>query len=97
MPEPTSSGSSLANLVNIFNPQCIILSTPDLQILTDDLLLGAMQQEMKQHLFSRMGKDLQIFTTEQPGYESWARGAGSLVLHHFFGSPVRVQAGRLLA
>lgn len=90
-------GTSLANLVNIFNPQCIILSTPDLQILTEDLLLGAMQQEMKQHLFSRMGKDLQLFTTEQPGYESWARGAGSLVLHHFFGSPVRVQAGRSLA
>lgn len=90
-------GTSLANLVNIFNPQCVILSTPDLNILTDDLLLGAMQQEMKQHLFSRMGKDLQLFTAEQPGYESWARGAGSLVLHHFFGSPVRVQAGRSLA
>lgn len=90
-------GISLANLVNIFNPQCIILSTPDLNILTDDLLLGAMQQEMKQHLFSRMGKDLQFFTAEQPGYESWARGAGSLVLHNFFGSPVRVQAGRSLA
>lgn len=90
-------GISLANLVNIFNPQCIILSTPDLNILTDDLLLGAMQQEMKQHLFSRMGKDLQFFTAEQPGYESWARGAGSLVLHNFFGSPVRVQVGRSLA
>lgn len=89
-------GISLANLVNIFNPQCIILSTPDLNILTDDLLLGAMQQEMKRHFFSRMGKDLQLFTSEQPGYESWARGAGSLVLHHFFGSPVRIQAGRSL-
>ncbi|HEU5226680.1 MAG TPA: ROK family protein [Ktedonobacteraceae bacterium] len=90
-------GISLANLVNIFNPQCIILSTPDVHILTEDLLLGAMQQEMKRHFFSRMGKDLRLFTAEQPGYESWARGAGSLVLHHFFGSPVRIQAGRSLA
>jgi predicted NBD/HSP70 family sugar kinase len=90
-------GLSLANLVNIFNPECIVLSTPDLNILTDDLLLGAMQQEMKQHFFSQMGKNLRFFTAEQPGYESWARGAGSLVLHHFFGSPVRVQAGRSLS
>jgi N-acetylglucosamine repressor len=90
-------GISLANLVNIFNPECIVLSSPDLNILTDDLLLGAMQQEMKQHVFSQMGKDLRFFTAEQPGYESWARGAGSLVLRHFFGSPVRVQTERSLA
>lgn len=84
--------------------ECIGLTTPfpysileDIHILTDDLLLGARQQEMKRHFFSRMGQDLQVFTAEQPGYESWARGAGSLVLHHFFGSPVRVQAGRSLA
>jgi N-acetylglucosamine repressor len=87
-------GISLANLVNIFNPECLILSTPDLNILADDLLLGAMQQEMKQHFFSQMGKDLRFFTAEQPGYQSWARGAGSLVLRHFFGSPVRVHSPR---
>ncbi len=89
-------GISLANLVNIFNPECLVLSSPDLNILTDDLLLAAMQQEINQHLFSQMGKDLRFFTAEQPGYESWARGAGSLVLRHFFGSPGRVHAGRSL-
>ncbi len=92
----TLLGVSLANLVNIFNPECIVLSSPDLNILTDDVLVGAMHQEIKQHLFSQMGKDLRFFTVEQLGYESWARGAGCLVLRHFFVSPARIHAGRLL-
>src|SRR6185437_3311694 len=65
-------GMSLANLINIFNPECLILSSPDLNILTDDALVGAMHQEIKQHLYSQMGKDLRFFTVEQPGYETWA-------------------------
>jgi predicted NBD/HSP70 family sugar kinase len=92
----TLLGVSLANLINIFNPECIILSSPDLNIMTDDLLVGAMHQEIKQHLFSQMGKDLRFFTVEQLGYESWARGAGCLVLRHFFVSPARIHAGRSL-
>lgn len=93
----TLLGVSLANLINIFNPECIVLSSPDLNILTDDLLVGAMHQEIKQHLFSQMGKDLRFFSAEQPGYESWARGAGCLVLRHFFVSPARVYSERSLA
>jgi predicted NBD/HSP70 family sugar kinase len=89
-------GTSLANLVNIFNPECVILSSPDTNILADDLLLGPMHQALKQHLFSQMGKDLHLFTVEQPGYESWARGAGSLVLHHFFAPLAHVHAERTL-
>lgn len=92
----TLLGLSLANLINIFNPECIILSCPDLNIATDEILVGAMHQEIKQHLFSQMGKDLQFFTVEQLGYESWARGAGCLVLRHFFVSPARIHAGRML-
>lgn len=89
-------GMSLANLINIFNPECLILSSPDLNILTDDVLVGAMHQEIKQHLYSQMGKDLRFFTVEQLGYETWARGAGCLVLRHFFVSPARIHAGRSL-
>jgi predicted NBD/HSP70 family sugar kinase len=92
----TLLGVSLANLVNIFNPQCIVLSSPNSNILTDDLLVGPMHQEIKQHLFSQMGKDLRFFTVEQLGYESWARGAGSLVLRHFLVSPARVRSEREL-
>ncbi len=90
-------GVSLANLVNIFNPQCVMLSGPDADasFLADGLLLEPMNQALKQHLFSQIGKDLH-FIVEQRGFESWARGAGSLVLRHFFASPARVHSERAL-
>jgi predicted NBD/HSP70 family sugar kinase len=91
-------GVSLANLVNIFNPECIVLSGPntDASMLAGDLLLEPMRQAFKQHLFSQIGKDLH-FIVERLGFESWARGAGSLVLSHFFASPAYVHSERMLA
>lgn len=91
-------GVSLANLVNIFNPECIVLSGPntDASMLAGDLLLEPMRQALKQHLFSQIGKDLH-FIVERLGFESWARGAGSLVLSHFFASPAYVHSERMLA
>ncbi len=90
-------GVSLANLVNIFNPECVMLSGPavDDGILTGSLLLEPMHQAFKQHLFSQIGKDLH-FIVERRGFESWARGAGSLVLRHFFASPAHVHSERML-
>jgi predicted NBD/HSP70 family sugar kinase len=90
-------GVSLANLVNIFNPECIVLSGPntDASMLAGDLLLEPMRQAFKQHLFSQIGKDLH-FIVERLGFESWARGAGSLVLSHFFASPAHVHSERTL-
>jgi N-acetylglucosamine repressor len=90
-------GVSLANLVNIFNPECVLLTGHDVDtsILAGDLLLEPMYQAFKQHLFSQIGKDLQ-FIVERRGFESWARGAGSLVLRHFFASPARVHSERAL-
>lgn len=91
-------GVSLANLVNIFNPECILLigHDADSSVLAGDLLLEPMYQTFKQHLFSQIGKDLH-FIVERRGFESWARGAGSLVLRHFFASPARVHSERTLA
>lgn len=85
-------GVSLANLVNIFNPECVILSGPDTDasMLAGDLLLEPMQRTFKKHIFSQIAKDLH-FKVERLGFESWARGAGSLVLRHFFSSPVHLQ------
>jgi N-acetylglucosamine repressor len=90
-------GVSLANLVNIFNPECIILCghDADASILCGDWLLEPMHEAFKQHLFSQMGRDLH-FIVERQDFESWARGAGSLVLRHFFASPARVHAERVL-
>ena len=91
-------GVSLANLVNIFNPECLILSGPDTDasILAGDLLLEPMQQTLTQHTFSQIDKDLH-FNVERLGFESWARGAGSLVLRHFFSSPIHLHIDRSLA
>jgi N-acetylglucosamine repressor len=90
-------GVSLANLVNIFNPECVVLSghDDDASILCGDWLLEPVRQAFKQHLFSQMGRDLR-FIVERQGFESWARGAGSLVLRHFFASPARVHSERML-
>src|SRR5947209_3798072 len=90
-------GVSLANLVNIFNPEGVVLSGPntDASMLAGDLLLEPMGQAFKQHLFSQIGKDLH-FRVERLGFESWARGAGSLVLRHFFASPARIHSERSL-
>jgi predicted NBD/HSP70 family sugar kinase len=90
-------GVSLANLVNIFNPECIVVTSPDTDtdILAGDLLLEPMYQAFKQHLFSQIGKDLP-FIVERRSFESWARGAGRLVLSHFFASPERVHSERSL-
>jgi predicted NBD/HSP70 family sugar kinase len=90
-------GVSMANLVNIFNPECVILCghDDDASILCGDWLLEPMRQAFKQHLFSQMGRDLH-FIVERQDFESWARGAGSLVLRHFFASPARVHSERML-
>ncbi len=90
-------GVSLANLVNIFNPECVELSGPNTtaSILTGGLLLEPMHEAFKQHLFSHIGKDLH-FIVERSGFESWARGAGSLVLRRFFASPAHVNSERTL-
>jgi N-acetylglucosamine repressor len=90
-------GVSLANLVNIFNPECVILCghDDDASILCGDWLLEPMRQAFKQHLFSKMGRDLH-FIVERQDFESWARGAGSLVLRHFFASPAQVHPERTL-
>jgi N-acetylglucosamine repressor len=93
----TLLGVAMANLVNIFNPECIILSGPDTDasMLVGDMLLKPMQQALKQHTFSQMGKDL-LLKVERLGFESWARGAGSLVLRHFFASPAYISADQPL-
>ncbi len=90
-------GVSLSNLVNIFNPECIVLSGPDTDasMLAGNLLLEPMRLAFEEHLFSQIGRDLH-FLVERLGYESWARGAGSLVLSHFFASPAQVHAERAL-
>ncbi len=85
-------GVALANLVNLLNPECILLSSPDTSLGVSDLLLDSLRATFEQHVFAQMGRDLRFLTVKKPGYETWARGAASLVLRHFFAPPAQLRA-----
>jgi N-acetylglucosamine repressor len=78
-------GVSLANLVNVFNPQLVLLSGSG--AVAGAILFDPMHQALEAHTFARLGQEMRI-AIEPAGDESWARGAASLVLRQFFLSPV---------
>jgi predicted NBD/HSP70 family sugar kinase len=78
-------GLGLANLVNVLNPELILISGEG--AVAGDWLFNPMRQALHQHAFSRLADQLQLIT-EPTGDESWARGAGSLVLRQFFLAPM---------
>jgi N-acetylglucosamine repressor len=79
-------GTALASMVNIFNPECIILT--GVHVHPDDLLFVSMRETMREHIFSRLGDDLPL-VIESVTNNRWAQGAGALVLRHFFLSLAR--------
>jgi predicted NBD/HSP70 family sugar kinase len=81
-------GISLANLVNLLNPQLVLLSGSG--AVAGPILFDPMQEALQAHTFSRLAEQMRL-TTEPTGDESWARGAASLVLRQFFLSPVNNQ------
>jgi predicted NBD/HSP70 family sugar kinase len=82
-------GIGLANLVNVLNPECIVLTGEGTII--ERFLRPPMEAILRENLFSKVGETLQVLVEPLAGYESWARGAGALVLHRFFASPARIQ------
>ncbi len=78
-------GISLANLVNLLNPELVLLSGSG--AVAGQLLFGPMQEALAAHTFSRLAQQMSL-VIEPTGDESWARGAASLVLRQFFLSPV---------
>ncbi|GHO86142.1 ROK family protein [Dictyobacter formicarum] len=81
----TYLGNGLACLINLFNPECLIICNEGEHLLS--LLSPSMETALKQHTFSQLGKDLQLICEKNTTIESWARGAGCLVLQDFFASP----------
>ncbi|GCE16875.1 ROK family protein [Dictyobacter kobayashii] len=81
----TYLGNGLASLVNLFNPECLIICNEGEHLLS--LLSTTMTNALTQHTFSQLGKNLQIICEKNTTIESWARGAGCLVLQDFFSSP----------
>lgn len=78
-------GYGLATLVNLLNPECIILTGPN--VIDNDVFFSAMREALQKHIFSQLGDQLQL-VIETVAEISWAQGAGSLVLRHFFSSPL---------
>lgn len=77
-------GIGLATLTNLFNPECIIVNSDEGQWL--DLLMESARSTMKQHIFSKLGNNLEIIIERNTTELNWARGAGCLVLRDFFSS-----------
>lgn len=78
-------GQAVANLVNIFNPQCIILGGEG--VCMGDLFFEPMHAALSRHVLPGLSGDTEI-RIEPWGDDAWARGAASLVLQKLFESPV---------
>ena len=77
-------GVALANLINIFNPELIILG--GLFYRGEDLLLPAIEDSVRQRAFANLGQQVQIRTTEF-GDDVGMVGAVALALDTFFYRP----------
>ncbi len=78
-------GTGLATLVNLFNPECIIVTGAEVH--ADSPLVAPMRDALGCHTFSRLAERLELIV-EPVDDSQWARGAGSLVLRGLFQSPI---------
>jgi predicted NBD/HSP70 family sugar kinase len=78
-------GQAVANLINIFDPQRIIIGGEGVH--AGKLLFDPMQAAIRCHVMPGLAGDTEI-RIEPWGDDAWARGAASLVLRELFESPV---------
>ena len=78
-------GQSVANLITLFNPECIIIGGEG--VCMGEYFFGPMRAAVKQHVLPDLLGDTEIHV-EPWGDDAWARGAASLVLRELFESPV---------
>src|SRR6185503_4185459 len=79
-------GQSIANLINIFNPERILINGEGVR--AGDWLFDPMQAAIDEHTMPSLRQDVSILV-EPLGDDAWARGAASLVLHELFESPIK--------
>jgi predicted NBD/HSP70 family sugar kinase len=77
-------GQSIANLVNLLNPECILVNGEGVR--AGKWLFDPMCAAIEQHTMPGLRGDTAI-RIEPLGDDAWARGAASLVLHELFESP----------
>lgn len=79
-------GQSIANLVNIFNPERILVNGEGVR--AGRWLFDPMCAAIEEHTMPGLRGDVSILI-EKLGDDDWARGAASLVLHELFESPIK--------
>ena len=77
-------GIALANLVNIINPELIIVGGMFAQ--GQDLILPTAEEKMRELAFAGLGDKVKIIPT-QFGWQAGVIGAASLALNTFFYQP----------
>lgn len=78
-------GIGIANLINVFSPQMVIVSGEGLR--AGKYRLDAMQAALSEHVFDGLSEQVRIITALIED-ATWARGAASLVLEEIFKSPM---------
>lgn len=87
-------GQSIANLINIFNPERILINGEGVR--AGKWLFDPMQAAIDENTMPSLRQDVSILV-EPLGDDAWARGAASLVLHELFESPIKRQREAELA
>jgi len=77
-------GQAMANLVNLFNPELILISGEGVRM--GDFLFSPMRQTMRLHIFKQLAEHLEV-RIEPVSDDAWARGAACLVLNNIFSVP----------
>ena len=85
-------GIGIATLVNILNPQLVIVGGEGVH--AGEWRFGSMRKAIGDHSFYGLGRGLQI-VIEPSGDRTWARGAASLVLREIYRSPIDAGASEL--
>ncbi|MEO8286146.1 MAG: ROK family transcriptional regulator [Chloroflexota bacterium] len=78
-------GIGMAHLVNLFDPQLIVLAGEGLR--AGDARLAPMREAMQRNVFTGLARDLKL-VIEPSGDETWARGAACVVLGELFKHPI---------
>ncbi len=79
-------GQGIANLINLFNPQLIIVSGEGVR--SGDLLFKPMKETIEKYSIQCLGKGTEILIDKWEDF-AWARGAASLVLQELFKLPIK--------
>jgi glucokinase-like ROK family protein len=85
-------GQGIANLINIFNPQRVILSGEGVRY--GEIFFASVRSAMAQFTMPGLYAEARLHI-EPWGDDAWARGAASLVLRSLFESPVHEGSAKL--